>query len=282
VEYPISIKTIKKTKLESPEDFYCITINKPHEILIKPKFSLIPYSIIQCNFGLIFGMSFKKFSVSVLETAWSEERINEFVKEKKLENTVKWMQDHYPNVEKKIWSYYAVSKFIRDQFFDTYKGLMKRIKRNEQLGKDLGYIRSYHGGIRRVPLLSLSTDENGKWRSGEDIREMANLVNITSNSTIQTDEICVVALAMLEWYKQINPEHSRMIGSIHDSVDGYIEKEQALKTFDKIKEIFERSEEWQKGIKFLIDFVIVDFENPEHYYKKGYDLSQYKELQNDI
>ena len=229
------------------------------------------------NFGLIFGMTFKKFS------KWNYDRVEAFVKERNLGTTVNEMAQKYPNIDNKLWKYYAVSKFIRDNFFDTYKGLMKRIKRNEKLGKDVGYVRSYHGGIRRVPMLSLSTNEEGKWKQDEDIREMANLVNITANSTIQTDESAVVAIAALKWNSGDNECKAsvEIIGFVHDSLDAYVDKDRILEVIPKLKEVFEIEEKWQQGVKFLIDIQIVDLENKDHYYKKGVDFEKFLEEYSD-
>jgi hypothetical protein len=223
---------------------------------------------------MIFGMSFKKFSNSALELAWSEDRVNTFIIERGLESEVKAMKEKYPNIEKKLWSYYAVSKFIRDNFFDTYKGLMKRIKRNEDLGKTVGFIRSYHCGIRRVPMLTLAFNEEGRMRKDENMKEIANLVNITSNSTIQTDEICVVALGMLKWAESEYYTQAPIVGTVHDSIDSTIDKENAKVTMLAMKENFESDEDWQLGVKLLVDMTIVDFEDDNQYYKHGVELGE--------
>jgi DNA polymerase I-like protein with 3'-5' exonuclease and polymerase domains len=235
------------------------------------------------NFGLIFGMSFKKFSASTLETKWDFKRVTEFIRERDLNSIVNEMSQKYPNIDQKLWSYYAVAKFIRDQFFDTYKGLMKRIKRNEKLGKDVGYVRSYHGGIRRVPLLTLATNEEGKWRADESFKEMANLVNITANSTIQTDEIAVVAQSMLAWADENNEyiQYAPESGTVHDSIDFYVDKDHALEIFEKMQEVFQHNDKWQNGVMLLCDITIVDLENLDQYYKHGIDYEKFLEEHKD-
>lgn len=234
-----------------------------------------------CNFGLIFNMSYKKFSSSVLETSWSLERITNFVKDKGLEKIVGEMKEKYPTAEAKLWSYYAVADFIKKQFFDTYKGLLDRVKRNEKLGKDVGYIRSHHGGIRRVPMLPLAVGERGWWRPDDNLKEMSNLVNITSNTSIQTDESSVIAQAIIKWYTTYS-EYSKdnpLIGMVHDSADFLIEKENAIETLLKMKECFESEEEWQEGIALLVDITVSDL-TKGHYYKKGWDLDDFLKMKN--
>ena len=255
------------------------------------------------NFGMIFGMSYKAYSANNLETSWSLERIRTFIKEKKLEGSVDEMMEKYPQIEPKLWEYYAVAKFIRDQFFDSYKGLMERIKRNEAFAKENGFVRSYHGAIRRVPMLALCTEEvegpQGRlvqrMRKDENMKEIANLVNITSNSTIQTDEAATVMDSVNKWmhsqygekFKHVADDeyvlevddetYSLVTGTVHDSVDFFVLKEYALEILAELQKTFERLDPWQKGVKFPIDLTIVDIGKGE-YYKKGMKYKKFKEL----
>lgn len=272
----VKIKRVTTNRTITEEEFLRLKKIKP--------FSTFRQDSKGINFGMIFGMSFKKFSSSTLETSWSYERVQEFVKERHLEDIVKEMQEKYSNIDSKLWSYYAVAKFIRDNFFDTYKGLMKRIKRNEELGKTVGYIRSFHGGIRRVPLLSLATNpDTGRYRRDENLKEASGLVNICANSTIQTDESAVVAIAALKWNSGDNECKASVetIGFVHDSLDAYVDKDRILEVIPKLKEVFEIEEKWQQGVKFLIDIQIVDLENKDHYYKKGVDFEKFLEEYSD-
>ena len=278
MEKEICIKNIRRVQLTKPDKVYCITIDDPHEIIIKPPKGKYLYNCFQCNFGMLFGMSFKKFSQTVLEISWSLERTQTFIKDKKLEADVTMMKDRYPDIEPKLWSYYACAQYIRNNFFETYKGLMKRIKRNEEYGKTIGYIRSVAGTIRRFPLLSLATNEEGKWRKDENIKEMAGEVNTCANTDIQSLEVFTIAPAMLNWYHNKNYEKAYIIGTVHDSVDMLVLKEDALQTLEELKEIFEQEYDWQKGIKMPVDFVIVDFNNPKHYMKHGWSLKEFKAL----
>lgn len=259
------IQRIKKKRTITEEEFLRLKKIEP--------FATYRQDSKAINFGMLFGMSFKKFSMATLETAWNIDRVKDFIRDKHLEESVEVMKDRYPDVEEKLWSYYAVSKYIRDNFFDTYKGLMERIKRNEQLGKDLGYIRSHHGGIRRVPMLSLAIGEDGKYRKGENLKEISNLVNITSNTSIQTDEICTVASSMLEWASKDNPyiDFSPIIGTVHDSIDFYTDKDHAVEAIERMKKTFEHTDEWQHGIALLVDITVVDLEREDHYYKHGWE-----------
>lgn len=233
------------------------------------------------NFGMIFGMSFKKFSQSTLETSWSYERVQAFVKDKNLYDQANRMAEKYPTIEPKLWEYYAVAFYIREQFFATYKGLMDRIKRNEAFAKEHGYIRSHHGAIRRLPMLALCMEEVGgttKMRPDEDLREIAGMINISSNTSIQSDEVITVMDSINKWIESCMGIEGLIIGTVHDSVDFFVPKEGALEILAAIKSNFERDDEWQKGVKFLVDLMIVDLAKGE-YYKRGTKYKKFVEMQ---
>ena len=232
------------------------------------------------NFGLIFGMSYKRFSANELETKWSIEKIDNFIKDKDIEDIVDEMAIKHSNVSPVLWRYYAVAKFIRDSFFKSYPGLLERIERNQAFIREHGYIRSFHGGIRRVPLAIYAYNEQGRLREDEDAKEVANWNNIASNTSIQTDEVCSISQAINEWESTIPDESvdNGVSGTVHDSVDFYVLKEGSLETLAEMQSLFEKEEPWMQGMKFPIDLVIVDLEKEDHYYKHGYKYKKFKEL----
>ncbi len=230
------------------------------------------------NFSMIFGGSFKRFSSSTLELKWDKQRINKFIDDNKLIDEKMNMAKKYPNVEPHLWAYYTVAKYIRDNFFKTYKGLMDRIERNKILGMDEGYIRSFHGGIRRFPLLMLSHTDH-ETLPDENMAEVSNWFNMTSNTSIQNDEICKVAKSIIEYEDTVADDDNYIFGTVHDSVDFVQGKQDIITKLNKIQTIFEKEEDWQKGIKLPIDITIVDLSNPNHYYKHGFS---YKELLQEL
>lgn len=221
-------------------------------------------------------MSFRKFSLSVLETGWKYDRVQQFIKEHTLYDEVDKMAKRMPELESKAWEYYAVSNFIRTQYFDTYPGLMRRIERNKTFAKENGYIRSFHGGIRRVPMMLFAFDGEGRTRQDENKKEIANLINICANTSIQTDECVTMMLRINEWCTE-NGIKSAVLGTVHDSTDFYVEQEGAAKVLLHMKEVFEKEEAWQEGLLFLTDITICDFNNSDHYYKHGTSLKKYLE-----
>lgn len=273
----ISISNIKRETLLSPEPSYCVSVPPSHEILIQGK-SGLSYSIGQCNFSFLFGASYKRFSQGVLEVSWSEERVRDFVRSRKLEDKVLEMASKHPDVSDLMHHYYASSDYIRTNFFTSYPGLQDRIKRNEEFAKEHGYIRSFHGAVRRTPLLMWCTnpsdidDRTGKprVRKDEDYKEMAGLINITANTSIQNDEVCDMNMAIVRWTEDPSNQNDPIFGMVHDSGDFYILRENSDKTISKIKVTFElKDRAWQSGINFPIEGAVVDFKKEGTYYKNG-------------
>lgn len=223
------------------------------------------------NFGLLFGMSYRTYSQTRLETNWSWEQCEKFIDEHDLRDS-KWdIAKYYKNEKPELWSYYAVSKYFRDMFFKTYPKLMKRIEWRKLEGKNKGYIRSYHGAIRHVlPVMFEGKDDSKK--------EIAGLGNICANTDIQNDEACRVMPSIVMFNQKAKELglKSRIIGTIHDSVDFIIYKpelEFIAKTL--VNEIFEREEPWQRGIKLTADLTVVDLTKSNQYFKHGKDVSEY-------
>lgn len=231
------------------------------------------------NFSFLFGASYKRFSSGVLETSWTPERVRAFVKDKNLEDKLPDMRIKHESVHEDFIYYYVASEFIRTNFFKTYPGLEARIKRNEALAKEHGYIRSYHGGVRRVPLLMWCTDPTNidertnkpRVRKDEDFKEMAGLINITANTSIQNDEVCDMNMAITRWVEDDDCFATAPIfGMVHDSSDFYIKRNRFDEMLKKIQEVFElRDEEWQDTLSFLIEGAVVDFTKEGDYYKNG-------------
>jgi hypothetical protein len=231
-----------------------------------------------CNFSFLFGASYKRFSQGVLEVSWTEERVREFVKSRNLEEKVHAMREKHPNIDEKLYYYYASSEYIRENFFKSYPGLNDRIKRNEEFAKEHGYIRSYHGGIRRTPLLMWCMNPNeidqrtgkAQVRKDEDYKEMAGLINITANTSIQNDEVCDMNMAIVRWTEDPENKDDPIFGMVHDSSDFYILRDSFDSQLQKIKKVFEEKDDsWQDAINFAIEGAVVDFLEPDAYYKHG-------------
>lgn len=229
------------------------------------------------NFGCLFGISHKRFSANSIEPKWSMERIETFIKAKNLKDSVENMAIKYPTIEARLWKYYAVSNYIIEQFFESYKGFHERIDRNTDFAKEYGYIRSFHGGIRHLPLLTFVTNqETGQIRKDENFKEVANWINIAANTSIQTDETAKVMGTLSKWCSDNNIyyKYGHPFGTVHDSVDFYVKRDHVVEVCNHIQEEFEKTEDWQKGIKLPIDLLVVDIKDGD-YYKHGSSLEDY-------
>ncbi len=233
------------------------------------------------NFGLLFNMSYIRFSSSNLETKWPLERVEAFIEEKGIQDDVIMMQERHQDqgLDPKLYKYYAVANFIKTQFFQTYPGLLRRIKRNEAFAKENGFLRSFHGGIRRLPLMTMAYGEDGKPRKHENKKELANWINISSNTTIQTDESVTINSCIADW----NDPRAVLFGTVHDSVSIYVEREHIRDVLPKLKAHFERlAPEWQGRMLWPTDSEVYDLTNQDHYYKHGLEASKYLKGLNNV
>lgn len=215
------------------------------------------------NFGFIFGMTFRTFAKRTIQLTWSHDKIDQFVEDYDLMD-LKWeFAKKYPDSIHECGSW-AVAEYFRKKFFKTYPGLMERIQRNIETIKEHGYIRSFHGAIRRSPLRMLAGPD-------DDRSEIAGYDNIAANTTIQNDEACKVMQAITEIGKKWVDKNfdAWVFGTVHDSVDFVINKKVIKEALKDIHEVFEKEEDWQKGVQLPIDITVVDFTREDHYYKRG-------------
>jgi len=140
---------------------------------------------------------------------------------------------------------------------------MQRIEDYRTFAKENGYVRSHHGAIRHVPVLGL-------FGTDDDRKELAGLLNIVVNTTIQNDEACRVmpSIEAFETWAEEGGYQSYVYGTVHDSADIIIHRDEIDIVLNKVHEIFERYEPWQKGIPLTIDIKIADLTKGE-YYKGG-------------
>lgn len=220
------------------------------------------------NFGLLFGMSAKTYSATRLETNWTFEQCEDFIDEHDLRDKKFEIAKFYKDADPKLWSYYTVSTYFRDTFFKAYKGLMTRINDRRDEGKEFGFVRSIHGAIRHtLPLMFEGKSDNK--------REIANFLNIAANTDIQNDEACRVMPAIVEFNNAMKKKgyKSRIIGTVHDSVDFYIYKPEIAKLYkEDLMPIFEKMEDWQSGIPLTVELTVVDLLKQGAHYKHGSDI----------
>jgi DNA polymerase I-like protein with 3'-5' exonuclease and polymerase domains len=224
----------------------------------------------QANFSLLFGASANTFAKRTLKTIWTIQQAENFVSLQNLENEVNAIQEKYASKNKAI-SYedavfLACATFIRNKFFNNYKGLQERIKRNIEIAETQGYLRTYHGIIRRLPELLLQGED-------DDQKIISNAKNIAANSPIQSLEVAKITQAIhtLREYIKKNSMTTKIFNSVHDSVDMYLYKKEIPQLVPMIYTIFQRMEEWQNEVPLDIDMAIGSV------YKSGEDALDYME-----
>lgn len=249
-----------KRKLESEKEFKKLKGFQPFESIRQVAKS--------ANFSLLFGASPWTFMNNTLEPMWSKEQAEDFIKINKLENLRDSIIQSYIDKTKAppydVIDYLTCSTFIRNSFFESYKGLLDRIERNKQIVLERGYTRTYHGVIRRLPLLMLSGKD-------DNYKEIAGWVNIAANSEIQSLEAVgtiMPNIVKFNLWARRNNYKSRIWSMTHDSADFYILRSELKLVIKKVYELFEIMEEWQNGIPLTIDFAIADPKLGE-YYKSG-------------
>jgi len=134
----------------------------------------------------------------------------------------------------KLYDAYAITvgEYIRESFFDTYKGLAKYGDDQRKKGRKQGFVRSIYGNFRRVPyLLYEGKDTNGAiW---------ANKEAISINSGIQSME----AINVSRWLDNVRKEckskkmKSRPFGTIHDASENMVVDKE-------VRQFYEINKKW--------------------------------------
>lgn len=221
------------------------------------------------NFLLIFGGSAKVYVQNALETSWTIEQVEDFIKENRLQDLREKLSEVYKRETPKLIDYITVATHMRNNFFKLYGGLMDRIEFNRAFAKEHGYVRSYFGATRKL----IEEMLRGEYDNKEHGAHMRNLDNICANTDIQNFEASVVNTAMMkldEWIEE-NNKKSMIWNCVHDSTDVYVHKSELAEVAAKTKEFFEAALPELKGMPLPIDFSISDLKQGD-YYKGGRGL----------
>lgn len=229
---------------------------------------ILPYKLFRfmakkINFGFLFGMIGKTFSDRELSKHWTEQEIDDYITENGItDGTIDEIEQKYRYEHSRLeCKYIAVSDDIREKFFTDYSGLEQRISDLRKFFKDNGYVRSYYGAFRRNPLVLMEGHE-------EDRKERAGWDNIVVNTTIQNFEAVVVMrniVRISRWFRENNMQ-SRVFGTVHDSVDFYVEVSEMDVVLPKIKTTFEEMFKEFTGVPLTIEMKVGDN------YKEGREI----------
>lgn len=236
------------------------------------------------NFGMLFGCSAPTFGGMLKQANFSEKECDEFIN---LTNKTSDLQSalsanamsKHPQEIKDV-KFTVVAESMRNSFFDTYKGLMQRINREQLFALMNGYVRTWHGPVRHLAELKyMSTNKKTKELIGADNyvckKIFSHLLNNACNSTIQSMEsrIAFATWTNIARYIAIWNLKSYCWNNIHDSLDFYVYKPET----ELIMALANACAAWErepvKGIHMSFDGELSDLQDYEHrcntYYKAG-------------
>lgn len=149
------------------------------------------------NFGFIYGMGWRKFK--------------DYARDK---YQVKVTDDE--------------SEEFRDNFFDTYDAFPDWHKRQRRIVKNLGYVRTPTGRMRRLP---------GVYSDEKEIRAEAERQAI--NSPVQGFVGELKAMAVIEIFEHFQQGDVRILGEVHDSILMLVRKTKRNQSLKVVKKIME-------------------------------------------
>lgn len=235
------------------------------------------------NFGLIFGCTAPTFAGMLKQANFTEAECDEFIQ--LTNNTAAFNAALANNMGSKHPMKTADVKFLvaadamRNSFFETYQGLMGRIKREQAFALAHGYVRSWHGPVRHLAELRyLSISSKGELVGADRSlysKMFSHLLNNACNSTIQTMEsrIAFSTWVNIAKYLALWGLKSYCWNNIHDSLDFYVWKPELQLVMSLANACAAWEREPVKGIHMSFDGEVSDLQDYEHrcntYYKAG-------------
>lgn len=235
------------------------------------------------NFGMLFGCSAPTFAGMLKQANFTEAECDEFIQ--LTNNTAAFNAALANNMGSKHPMKTADVKFLvaadamRNSFFETYQGLMGRIKREQAFALAHGYVRSWHGPVRHLAELRyLSVSPKGELVGADRSlysKMFSHLLNNACNSTIQTMEsrIAFSTWVNIAKYLALWGLKSYCWNNIHDSLDFYVWKPELQLVMSLANACAAWEREPVKGIHMSFDGEVSDLQDYEHrcntYYKAG-------------
>ena len=220
------------------------------------------------NFSLIFGGSASVLSSNSIEVFWSPQDLEDYLRDNDCTAELEEVNAKYPSYSEERRKFIAAATKMRNQFFESYPGLLTRCDRETEYAKKHGYCRSVFGGTRNLIELML----RGKFDEKADSKRLKNLENVAKNYLAQQIEACIRGRAMREmneWLKK-NGYKSHIWSEIHDSVDLWVYKEEGNLVLPHFKHLLERTipELQASWVPLPADCEVSDLSRGE-YYKGG-------------
>lgn len=236
------------------------------------------------NFGMLFGCSSSRFAEMLKNANFTEEECDEFIKLNNLSaayNTA--LANALSNKKNQMTpadvKFLVVADTMRSSFFETYKGLQGRIEREQKFALEHGYVRTWHGPVRRLTELRfMSRNAKGELIGTDRFlysKMYVHLLNQACNSTIQSMEsrIAFATWVNISKYLSIWRLKSYCWNNIHDSLDFYVWKPE----LELLMSLANACASWErnpvKGIHMSFDGEVSDLQDMDHrnntYYKAG-------------
>jgi hypothetical protein len=239
---------------------------------------------------LIFGAGSTRFSQKI-EESMTEQQIDDFIAATKIESKVEELKINKKISEQKA-KYIAIASFIREAFFNKYKGLMARLNVEHENAITKHYVRTMYGPVRHLPAFkyaSLSTHTNNNSEKVYAIKGFdkeqysayfSGLLNDAGNSPIQTYEAVLATFAILtiDYYLRLWKFESLIWNFVHDSVDLYVTDEEEELVAALCNTACSKYREYFHSIPMSIDLEISDVstlyddsidENNKEFYQNG-------------
>lgn len=235
------------------------------------------------NFGLIFGTSAGRFAQMLRDANFTEAECDEFIKLQNLEPTLNAalatnMGSKRPMKPVDV-KFFVAADSMRNSYFETYKGFMGRIKREQAWALAHGYVRSWHGPIRHLAELRyMAHNDKGELIGADRLlysKQYAHLLNNACNSTIQSMESRIAFSTWTNIAKYLSLWHLKSYcwNNIHDSLDFYVYKPELQLVMSLVNACASWEREPVKGIHMSFDGEVADVQDYEHrcntYYKAG-------------
>lgn len=239
------------------------------------------------NFGLLFGCSSGRFAQMLQQANFTEDECDEFIKLQNLTSAYNAAMLANMKSSKKMKTsdlkFMVVAESMRNSFFETYKGLMGRIEREQLFALMHGYVRTWHGPVRHLAELRYMSHNENNQLTGADrslySKQFAHLLNNACNSTIQSME---ARIAFATWvntakYLALWGLKSYCWNNIHDSLDFYIWKPELELVISLANACASWEREPVRGIHMSFDGEVSDVQDLEHrnntYYKAGVEYN---------
>jgi hypothetical protein len=222
------------------------------------------------NFSLLFGCAPNRFGSTLRENGFSEKDCDELIQDAGLTDTyMQNLTNYQGKLDTLSIKYLTCAVFMRNGFFDGYKGLQTRIEREMAYGVSHGYVRCWHGPVRHLPeLLLMQRNSKGNLVGADKelwSKYFSELKNIACNSTIQTLEVRIAFATIHYLCSTMKAWHFRsfMYSMCHDSEDWVIYDEEQDLVLALIKYAAEYYREPVKGVPMKIDFELSDLSTEE-------------------